>query len=160
MTGVGSVENPLVNERTGRVIDGHARIEDALASNAPQIWVDYCDITEEQERLALATHDPLSALAVTDSAKLDALLKRAGQLASGSLDRVINAELSGATVEEGKTVEEAHEIFVSNPNRQIIVHYGISDWEIISRRLDELMTECDHPDRESVIRALILNPQA
>lgn len=72
---VGLVQNVIVNERTGYVIDGHARIALALRDGQPSVPVTYVDLDEAEEALILATLDPLSAMAGTDAAKLDDLLR-------------------------------------------------------------------------------------
>jgi DNA modification methylase len=72
---VGWVQNIIVNKQTGHVIDGHLRVALALRRNEPEVPVLYVDVDEAEEKLILATIDPLSALAVTDAAQLDALLQ-------------------------------------------------------------------------------------
>lgn len=72
---VGVVQNVIVNERTGYVVDGHARIALALRTGQAAIPVTYVDLSEDEEALILATLDPLSAMAGTDAAKLDDLLR-------------------------------------------------------------------------------------
>jgi hypothetical protein len=55
----------IVNINTNRVIDGHMRI--GLAIDAGELVpVDYVDLTEEEERIALATIDPVGAMATVD----------------------------------------------------------------------------------------------
>ncbi len=72
---VGIVQNVLANERTGYLIDGHLRVMEALKSGQPTIPVTWVDVSKEEEALILATLDPIAALAGTDAAKLDALLR-------------------------------------------------------------------------------------
>lgn len=71
---VGVVQNILVNTTTGRMIDGHLRVSLALRNGQPTVPVTYVALTEAEERLILATLDPMSVLAGTDKANLDALL--------------------------------------------------------------------------------------
>jgi DNA modification methylase len=61
----------LYNERTKRLIDGHARKE----VSAGKIPVLVGNWSEEQEKKILATLDPLGALAEVEYEKLEALLK-------------------------------------------------------------------------------------
>lgn len=72
---VGWVQRIIVNQQTGHVVDGHLRVSLALSRDEQTIPVLYVDLTPEEEALVLATIDPLSALAVTDAAKLDDLLQ-------------------------------------------------------------------------------------
>jgi DNA modification methylase len=72
---VGWIQRVIVNQRTGHMIDGHLRVERALAQHEHTVPVSYVDLTPEQEAIALATFDPLGALATTDQKILDALLR-------------------------------------------------------------------------------------
>ncbi|HYW87229.1 MAG TPA: DNA methyltransferase [Chloroflexota bacterium] len=72
---VGWVAEVLVNQRTGFVVDGHLRVAAALARSESAVPVRYVDLEPEEERLVLATLDPISALADSDSEKLAALLE-------------------------------------------------------------------------------------
>jgi DNA modification methylase len=65
----------LFNERTGRLIDGHARRKVALDQGTEKVPVLIGNWTEEQERKILATLDPLAAMAEADATALDALLR-------------------------------------------------------------------------------------
>lgn len=64
-----------VNERTGHVLDGHARIGIAISKGEPTVPVAYVDLDPQDEALALATFDPIGAMAVHDRDMLDALLR-------------------------------------------------------------------------------------
>lgn len=72
---VGWVQQVIVNRRTGHLIDGHLRVALAMREHAPAVPVLYVDLDEGEEALILATLDPLSAMAATDTAQLDALLR-------------------------------------------------------------------------------------
>lgn len=71
---VGWVNAVLVNRRTGRILNGHARVEIAVADKQPTVPVDYVDVDEDEERAILATFDTLTAMAATDKAKLEELM--------------------------------------------------------------------------------------
>jgi len=71
---VGWVAEVLVNQRTGFVVDGHLRVAAALARAESSVPVRYVDLEPDEERLVLATLDPITALATSDSDKLAALL--------------------------------------------------------------------------------------
>jgi hypothetical protein len=74
LTEIGWVKAVLVNRTTGRIIDGHARVEEAARKKEP-VPVDYVELSEEEERLALATLDPLTEMATVDDQALAALLQ-------------------------------------------------------------------------------------
>ena len=71
---VGWVQDIIVNRRTGNVVDGHLRASLAIGRGEKSVPVVYVDLSEHEERLILATIDPLSAMAATDTEQLAALL--------------------------------------------------------------------------------------
>lgn len=78
--GVGWVQSVVVNRLTGRLVDGHARVEEALARGEPTVPVTFVELTEAEERLVLATLDPIGAAAVADPDALSALLAALGPI--------------------------------------------------------------------------------
>jgi hypothetical protein len=71
---VGWVQQVLVNQRTGFVVDGHARVALAISRNEPSVPVLYVDLDPDEEALVLAILDPIGAMAGRDDEKLRALL--------------------------------------------------------------------------------------
>jgi DNA modification methylase len=71
---VGWVGEVLVNRTTGRVVDGHLRIELALGRHEPVVPVTYLELTEDEERLVLASLDPIGAMADAEATALEELL--------------------------------------------------------------------------------------
>ena len=71
---VGWVDSILVNQNTGFVVDGHMRAAHAIGKGEATVPVDYCDLTEAEEDLVLATFDPISAMAKRDDEQRSALL--------------------------------------------------------------------------------------
>jgi len=69
---LGWIDEVTVNRNTGRVVNGHLRVVLAMR-RGERVPVRYVDLSEEEERVALATFDPLSALAEIDSTILDQL---------------------------------------------------------------------------------------
>ena len=51
---VGWVQQVLVNRVTGHVVDGHARVEEALSRGEQSVPVLYVELTDEEEALVLA----------------------------------------------------------------------------------------------------------
>jgi len=73
MAEVGWAGALLYNERTGRLIDGHARRELFAGKGKVPVLIGNWD--EATEKKILATLDPLTALAEADAGALDALLR-------------------------------------------------------------------------------------
>lgn len=71
---VGFVDAIKFNIRTGRIIDGHERARLAAERGVALVPRLLVDLSEEEERLVLATFDPIGALAQADDAVLAELL--------------------------------------------------------------------------------------
>jgi DNA modification methylase len=71
---LGWLRTVLVNKRSGHVIDGHLRVLLAM-KRGETVPVDYVDLSDAEEKKALATLDPLGAMAGLDKDKHADLLK-------------------------------------------------------------------------------------
>lgn len=78
---LGWVQRIVVNRTTGHVIDGHLRLEEAFRRGEPTVPVVYVELDEHDEKKALATFDPIGALADLDN---DALLGLLADVSTGS----------------------------------------------------------------------------
>lgn len=72
---VGVIQNVILNRRTGHLIDGHLRVELAAKEGQKTLPVSVVDLSDEEENLALATLDPVSAMATRDDEMLRELLE-------------------------------------------------------------------------------------
>lgn len=72
---VGWVQRIIVNKRTGHLVDGHLRVALACKTKQKSVPVVYVDLSEQEEELVLATLDPIAAMAASDKAKLDELMR-------------------------------------------------------------------------------------
>jgi hypothetical protein len=90
----------LFNERTGRMIDGHARRKVALEQGTERVPVLVGDWSEEQEKLILASLDPLAAMAETDEKALGDLLKEV-EANGGDLQAMLDSMMP----DDGELVE-------------------------------------------------------
>lgn len=66
---LGWIEEVLVNKTTGRLLNGHLRV-DLAEKRGEDVPVTLVELSEEEERLALASLDPLGSLADQDADKL------------------------------------------------------------------------------------------
>lgn len=73
---LGHVGDILVNVRSGRIVNGHLRVELALAENQPHVPVTYLDCDEATERIVLAFFDRVGEGAITDAERLQHTLSR------------------------------------------------------------------------------------
>ena len=71
---VGVVQNIIVNERSGKLLDGHLRVEMAIRSGQPTVPITFVDLSDEEEALILATIDLVTGLAGTNQELLDSLI--------------------------------------------------------------------------------------
>lgn len=93
---LGWIQQVVVNQQSGHVIDGHLRVSLALRNHEPTVPVLYVDLDDREEALALATLDPISAMAAWDKQKLDELLR---EVDTGSA--AIQEMLAGLAEEAG-----------------------------------------------------------
>jgi hypothetical protein len=73
---VGWVQEVIVNQRTGQLIDGHLRATLAMRRGEPSIPVVYVDLSEDEERLALAALDSITGMAKANALVFEGLLER------------------------------------------------------------------------------------
>lgn len=118
---VGWIAPVIVSARTSKILDGHARIEEALSrdENAPVPFAEV-DVSENEERTILATFDPITGLATYDREALDALLREVdtGDAALQSLiadlaaqnDLYLNGDEPGEPVDAEPQIDRAAEL--------------------------------------------------
>jgi DNA modification methylase len=123
------------NKRTGNLIDGHERVWQALKHNEPVPYIEV-DLSEEEERLALATFDPITYMAETDSAILDALLREVNTGEEALQELLASmAEDAGLYADEKKDVDAAPQIDRAEELRQ---QWGVASgqlWQLGEHRL-------------------------
>jgi ParB-like chromosome segregation protein Spo0J len=73
---VGWAAAVLVSEKTGRIIDGHMRVNVAVRSGAATVPVDYVRLTDEEERKALLYLTRLPQFAQLDRVNLADVIDR------------------------------------------------------------------------------------
>lgn len=72
---VGWVGQVLWNERTGHIIDGHDRVKLAIENGDAEVPRLVVDLSEEEEKIVLATFDPIGEMAAQDWETLEKLVK-------------------------------------------------------------------------------------
>lgn len=101
---IGWIQDVIVNKRTNTLIDGHLRLQIAIDNKETTIPVKYVDLDEGEEKLALATFDPISALAETEKQTLDALLRELPEALPVEIREMVsslaNIKLDGETFAE------------------------------------------------------------
>ena len=114
---LGWIAPVVVNDVTGHVIDGHARIEEAISEAIPVIPVAHVELSEHDERLALAVLDPITNLAEYDQERLDDLVASISTddvalndlLASLSGDDIDGAPIHVPPPKKGRTLVLAYD---------------------------------------------------
>lgn len=71
----GWVAFPIYNSLTNRLIDGHARVEDAIKAGTPELPCVIVYLTETQEKRLLASFDRIGRMATQDDSILARLLQ-------------------------------------------------------------------------------------
>ncbi len=94
---VGWVQSILVSRRSGQMLDGYLRAEEALRRHEPTVPVTFVDLDEAEERLVLATFDTIGAFAQPDPDALRDLLSKLGEQ-DGDLAVLLEALAASAGV--------------------------------------------------------------
>ena len=76
LTDIGWLEDILVQESTGIIINGHMRVALALKHHEHTVPVKYVDLSNDEVLEALATIDPIGALATAERESLKGLLEQ------------------------------------------------------------------------------------
>lgn len=155
---VGWVQDVIVNQRTGHVIDGHLRVSLAIGREEPSVPVVYVDLDEHEEALVLASIDPIAAMAATDAEKLDELLR---EVSTG--DAAVQAMLDGLATRAGLVPPDdpmaewqgmpAFEQEDQTAHRTVHVHFAdgdaVSDFaRLIGQEITDKTKFIWHPERE------------
>jgi len=90
---IGWIQDVIVNRTTGHIIDGHLRV-DLAKEKGEKVPVKYVELTEQQEKIALASIDPLGAMAEQDQAMLDDLLESIDIVADDELNAFLESLMS------------------------------------------------------------------
>ena len=101
---VGWVDVVIINKTSGLLVDGHLRVEAALARGEATIPVAYVELTGQEEKKVLATLDAISPLVDANNQRLESLLASV-QTQSDHLTML----LEDLQPEETVTVKEARE---------------------------------------------------
>ncbi len=125
---VGWVQDVVVNQRTGHIVDGHLRVSLAISRGEAEIPVVYVDLDETEEALVLASLDPLAGLAATDEEQLRDLLQ--GVTVEDDTLRALLNETAGTP--DGDA--EEHVEFEATKNPMVNVHLSLP--RPLVRRID------------------------
>lgn len=82
----GWIDPIIFNKRTGRILDGHLRAEEAIAAGVPEVPVIVLDVDETTERRILVRHDRIGALADLDLGVLKENISGLADLDIGIID--------------------------------------------------------------------------
>lgn len=127
LTELGWLKHVIVNVTTGHVIDGHARVEEALAREEPTVPVTYVELSPEEEKIALAVLDPISAMARQDDEALEQLLQdvhagdaRLEQFLQDLLERTgeaIEEDLDALETDPPEPITRPGDVLILGPHR-------------------------------------------
>lgn len=161
---IGVLQPVLFNRSSGRVIDGHLRIELAILKGQPLIPVNYVELTDDEEALALATLDAITEQAEPIPDKLAALLERtremtadrpglgamlqALRLRAGMNGQAIDpmAEWQGMPEFENEDLTAYQSIHVHFKNREDVDTFA----ELVGQKLTENTKSIWYPKAETI----------
>lgn len=113
---VGWVDVVKVNQNSGRIVDGHLRVEKARQEGEATVPVLWLDLTDEEEQLVLATLDWITEQAEVDVERLQLLL---AQVAATELLEDDSEILEAIAESAGFTLDAGDYAEVEDPGAQI-----------------------------------------
>lgn len=134
MSDVGIVQNVIVNVTTGHVIDGHLRVALAMRNNQT-VPITYVKLSEEEEKLVLATFDPSSTYAVNDADLYKDLLQDI-ETTNEVLKKLFEQELIEMKIED--PMEEDVDGGLSESDKKYIVMVECMSYEEYDELIHEL----------------------
>ena len=138
---IGFIRSVTVNQRTGRVVDGHLRVTLAARSGVESLPVEYVDLSEAEEAQALLSLDPIAAMAGTDKDKLDELL--AGVRSD---DERVQAMLDEIRRESGLLEDDLYTRKIVAPTYEPSGKKPVISELLDSTKADELIAEIEQCD--------------
>ncbi|CAN5424481.1 hypothetical protein BH10ACT3_BH10ACT3_19880 [soil metagenome] len=129
---IGWIAPIIVNRLTGRIIDGHMRVEEAAERGPiPVAWV---ELTEDEEKEALALFDPIGQMATYNPDALASLTE--GMQSTVDMDDVLGGLLPSSATEppekpetvELKPLERGH----------VLISIPLDLWDEAADLLDQL----------------------
>lgn len=147
------------NRTTGRLIDGHERVWQALKNNEQVPYIEV-ELSEDEEKLALAVFDPITYMAETDASILDELLQgvNTGEAALQELleEMAIDAGLvppddpnehwQGMPEFEHDDLTAMHSIRVHFPSEEAVEEFG----RLIGQNVTAKTKSLWHPKQEII----------
>lgn len=166
---VGYIRSVTVNQRTGRIIDGHLRVEEAIKAGQSSIAVEYVDLSPEEEKLALLLLDPIAAMATTETPKLDALLAevQTGEAGVQKLLDELGTHIYSATStdREGQGVSSTWDMVRPTDNERVVIgeietRIPADVVELVSRALNDAYEQERKPIHETLEAILVAGVRA
>ena len=102
---IGFIRSVTVNKTTGHIVDGHERVYQAIEDGQPKIDVELIELSEAEEKKALASIDQITEMAEVDPQALETLLGEIGPCDS-ELERLF-ADMTTSLWDEPTTKKKA-----------------------------------------------------
>jgi DNA modification methylase len=132
---LGWLQDIIVNRVTQHVLDGHLRVQLALRNGEATVPVKYIELSEPEEKLALAVFDPITYMAETDTAILDALLREVNTGEEALQELLASMAEDAGLYQDKKDVDAAPQIDRAEELRQ---QWGVESgqlWQLGEHRL-------------------------
>jgi DNA modification methylase len=132
---LGWLQDIIVNRVTQHVLDGHLRVQLAVRNGEATVPVKYIELSEPEEKLALAVFDPITYMAETDTAILDALLREVNTGEEALQELLASMAEDAGLYQDKKDVDAAPQIDRAEELRQ---QWGVESgqlWQLGEHRL-------------------------
>lgn len=165
---VGAVAPVIVNDRTGYLIDGHMRVEEAVANGVKKIDVAHVDLDETEEAMMLAMFDSVAAMAyddvlsarelhakIGDEGAVAAFLKRTAGWYSVPQESAAELDYGTEAVNDDGTRDSTMDRYETTNVRQIVVGFSEEEYAKQAPRIEAISNELNAKTQWDVLKALI-----
>ena len=153
MKELGWIKTVIVNKRSGYVLDGHARVEEAIRQGLPSIPVTYVDLDENEEKLALALLDPITNMAYHDIEVMKSLIDQIrceDEQINEIIQSIANESMPTILTSENKGMEKFTDII-----KQITLFYDESSYACVAKSLLDYSKNNKCSDNSEAIKLLL-----
>jgi hypothetical protein len=141
---IGWAKSVQVQQSSGTIVDGHARVFIAVHDGEPEVPVEYVDLTNAEVLKALAALDPIVSLADIDFRALEKTLTQVETKDAGlaALYDELEAQVADALAMEkqyeGRTETNFNSVQKSFSERKVVIKcvYALEEAELVERALE------------------------
>ena len=151
---IGWVKSVIVNKQTGFVLDGHARVEEAMRLGVNKVPVTFVDITPEEESKALAILDPITNMAFQDNKAFADLIEQV-TFQEEAIKNLVQKMSSGDVQTETLISEDPMPQEYVGRIKQLVIFYDSTRYNHVIKALIDLCEKTNVNDNADLLVSIL-----